>query len=126
MASATGLPAVADDTGLEVDALGGRPGVHAARYAGKQATYEDNCRKLLQELHGVPKARRSARFVTVAAIALPGGEVQISQGVLEGLITEAASWISRIRLRSCVSRAGAWQDLGRTDGATKKPYQPSC
>ena len=90
MANATGLPAVADDTGLEVDALGGRPGVYAARYAGKQATYEDNCRKLLHELSGVPKARRSARFVTVAAIALPGGEVQISQGVLEGLIAEAA------------------------------------
>ena len=90
MANATGLPAVADDTGLEVDALGGRPGVHAARYAGAQATYEDNCRKLLQELYGVPKARRSARFLTVAAIALPGGEVQISRGVLDGIITEAA------------------------------------
>ena len=91
MARETGLPAVADDTGLEVDALGGRPGVHAARYAGEHATYEDNCRKLLQELRSVPKARRSARFVTVAAIALPSGEVQISQGVLEGLITEAAA-----------------------------------
>lgn len=88
IAQATGLPAVADDTGLEVDALGGRPGVFAARYAGEHATYEDNCRKLLQELAGVPRAKRSAKFLTVAAIALPGGEVQVAQGILEGLITE--------------------------------------
>src|SRR5262245_32246208 len=64
VAAATGLLAVADDTGLEVDALGGRPGVYAARYAGPQATYEDNCRKLLREMTGVPPARRTARFVT--------------------------------------------------------------
>lgn len=88
IAQATGLPAVADDTGLEVDALGGRPGVFAARYAGEHATYEDNCRKLIQELAGVPRAKRSAKFLTVAAIALPGGEVQVAQGILEGLITE--------------------------------------
>ena len=70
----TGLPAVADDTGLEVDALGGRPGVFAARYAGEHASYEDNCRKLLHELRGIPPAERGARFVTVAAIAFPAGE----------------------------------------------------
>jgi XTP/dITP diphosphohydrolase len=86
---ATGLTAVADDTGLEVDALGGRPGPFAARYAGEGATYEDNCRKLLQELAGVPRERRTARFLTVAAIASPGGDVHTTQGVLEGLITEA-------------------------------------
>jgi XTP/dITP diphosphohydrolase len=89
VASATGLPAVADDTGLEVDALGGRPGVFAARYAGEGATYEDNCRKLLQELTGVPHERRTARFLTVAAVASPDGDVQTTRGVLEGLITEA-------------------------------------
>ena len=60
---------VADDSGLAVDALGGRPGVRSARYAGEQATYEDNCRKLLQELNGVPRAKRGARFVTVEARA---------------------------------------------------------
>ncbi|TKS59414.1 MAG: non-canonical purine NTP pyrophosphatase [Nitrospira sp.] len=90
IARATGLTAVADDTGLEVDALGGRPGVFAARYAGEQATYEDNCRKLLQELAGIPALKRTARFLTVAAIAFPGGEVHIAQGTLEGLITEEA------------------------------------
>jgi len=89
IARATGMTAVADDTGLEVDALGGRPGVFAARYAGEGATYEDNCRKLLQELAGIPRERRTARFLTVAAVASPDGDVQTTRGVLEGLITEA-------------------------------------
>jgi len=84
----TGLPSVADDTGLEVDALGGRPGVFAARYAGEGATYEDNCRKLLKELNGVPPARRTARFVTVAALAMPGGHTRVAMGTLVGVITE--------------------------------------
>jgi XTP/dITP diphosphohydrolase len=91
IARATGLTAVADDTGLEVDALGGRPGVFAARYAGAQATYDDNCRKLLQELAGVPRERRTARFLTVAAVASPGGGVQTTHGILEGRITEACT-----------------------------------
>jgi len=88
VARATGLTAIADDTGLEVDALAGRPGVLAARYAGEQATYEDNCHKLLQELAGVPLLKRTARFLTIAAIASPNGDVQTTRGVLEGLITE--------------------------------------
>jgi len=90
IAGFTGLPAVADDTGLEVDALGGRPGVYAARYAGDDATYEDNCRKLLRELTGVPPERRTARFLTVAAIALPSDETRVAQGTLEGVIAEEA------------------------------------
>ena len=85
---ATGLPAVADDTGLEVDALGGRPGVYAARYAGNQASYEDNCRKLISELSGVPTEQRKARFLTVAALAIPGEQIQVALGVLNGYITE--------------------------------------
>lgn len=85
---ATGLLAVADDTGLEVDALGGRPGVYAARYAGEHVTYEDNWRKLLRELSGVPHDSRTARFITVAAIASPSGEVQVAEGQLQGIITE--------------------------------------
>jgi XTP/dITP diphosphohydrolase len=91
IAEFTGLPAVADDTGLKVDALGGRPGVHAARYAGEDATYEDNCRKLLRELMGVPREQRTARFLTVAAIALPSDGVRVAQGILEGMIAEEAS-----------------------------------
>jgi XTP/dITP diphosphohydrolase len=84
----TGLPAIADDTGLEVEALGGRPGAYAARYAGEGATYEDNCRKLLRELEGVPPDRRRARFVTVAALALPTGQSAAVEGSLDGLIAD--------------------------------------
>ena len=85
------IPCFADDTGLEVDALGGRPGVYAARYAGLQASYEDNCRKLLKELAGVPRERRTARFVTVAVVAAPSEKVQVTAGRLDGLITEVAA-----------------------------------
>jgi XTP/dITP diphosphohydrolase len=91
IAEFTGLPTVADDTGLEVDALGGRPGVYAARYAGENATYEDNCRKLLRELMGVPRERRTARFLTVAAVALPSDGIRVVQGALNGVIAEEAS-----------------------------------
>ena len=91
IAEYTGLPAVADDTGLEVDALGGRPGVYAARYAGEDATYTDNCRKLLRELMGMPRERRTAHFLTVAAIALPSGGVRVAHGTLDGVIAEEAS-----------------------------------
>lgn len=88
VSEATGLLAVADDTGLEVDALGGRPGVFAARYAGPKATYEDNWKKLLREMAGVPRNRRTAHFVTVAAVASPSESVEVTTGRLDGLITE--------------------------------------
>jgi XTP/dITP diphosphohydrolase len=91
VADATGLLAVADDTGLEVDALGGRPGVYAARYAGPHATYEDNCRRLLREMAGVPRDRRTARFITVAAVASPSEKVEVTTGSLNGLIAETAA-----------------------------------
>lgn len=86
----TGLPAIADDTGLQVEALGGRPGVYAARYAGETVSYADNWRKLLRELEGVPREQRRARFITVAAVARPSAEkVEVVEGVLEGFIAEA-------------------------------------
>jgi XTP/dITP diphosphohydrolase len=87
-AAFTGHWALADDTGLEVDALEGRPGVYAARYAGEQATYEENCKKLLQELQGVPSDQRTARFITVVALSNPKGQTEIVEGVLEGTITQ--------------------------------------
>ena len=84
----TGLPAIADDTGLEVDALDGRPGVHAARYAGPGATYADNVAKLLAELRGIPPERRTARFRTVCVACGPDGGEAVGEGVLEGRITD--------------------------------------
>jgi XTP/dITP diphosphohydrolase len=80
--------ALADDTGLEVDALDGRPGVFAARYAGEHATYADNCEKLLKELKDIPVAQRGARFLTVMALSDPEGQTEVVQGELQGQITE--------------------------------------
>ncbi|MCH7615921.1 MAG: XTP/dITP diphosphatase [Nitrospinae bacterium] len=91
IANHTGLLALADDTGLAVDALGGRPGVYAARYAGEHATYQDNCRKLLEELQGVPVGKRAARFLTVIALAEPTDSVDVVEGVLDGTIAETVS-----------------------------------
>ena len=84
--AATGRAAVADDTGLEVDALGGAPGVLAARYAGEGVTYADNRAKLLAELAGVAEPDRTARFTTVAMVVRPDGSETVVEGVCEGLI----------------------------------------
>ena len=89
LVAATGTAAVADDTGLEVDALGGAPGVYSARYAGEQATYADNVTKLLRELgaladHG---GERHASFKTVALVAFADGSEVWAEGVLAGAIS---------------------------------------
>lgn len=84
---ATGLCALADDTGLEVDALGGEPGVHSARYAGENGDYEANNRKLLDALSGVPDGQRTARFRCVMALALARHE---GEAVFERMNAEAA------------------------------------
>ena len=85
VAEVTELVAFADDTGLEVDALGGGPGVISARYAGPDATYRDNVDKLLAALDGI--GDRSARFRTVIAVAAPNGREWTAEGVVEGVIT---------------------------------------
>ena len=89
LVEATGQPAIADDTGLEVDALGGAPGVHSARFAGPDATYADNCSRLLERLADVPASRRTARFVTVAIARWPDGREVAAFGEVEGRITDA-------------------------------------
>ena len=83
----TGLPALADDTGLEVDAFNGAPGIYSARYAGADATFDDNCQKMLKELHGIPVEKRTAWFRTVIAF-VNGGEKEWVEGVAEGRIIE--------------------------------------
>jgi XTP/dITP diphosphohydrolase len=94
LCAATGLPAVADDTGLEVAALGGAPGVYSARFAGDHASYADNVRKLLTELERVGAVRpdqRSAAFRSVAFVAYPDGSERWAEGTVEGTIaTEPA------------------------------------
>jgi XTP/dITP diphosphohydrolase len=81
---ATGLPALADDTGLEVLALGGAPGVRSSRYAGPGATYADNVRKLLVEMEEVEDRR--ARFRTVVALTFPDGALMLAEGTVDGVI----------------------------------------
>lgn len=87
--AATGLPAVADDTGFEVDALHGEPGVRAARYAGEDATYADNVARVLAELDRVGASRpaeRRARFRTVALVRFPDGREVLAEGTVEGTV----------------------------------------
>jgi len=83
---ATGLAAVADDTGLEVDALGGAPGVFSARWAGEGASYADNVAKLLAELGRHPDAARTARFRTVALCRFPDGREVVAEGTCSGRV----------------------------------------
>ena len=86
IATATGEAAVADDTGLVVDALDGAPGVWSARFAGDGSTYADNVAKLLSELAGVAPERRTARFETVALVRWPDGREVTATGAVEGVI----------------------------------------
>jgi XTP/dITP diphosphohydrolase len=88
LVDATGEAAIADDTGLFVDAIDGRPGVFSARYAGKDASYRDNVEKLLSELRDVSPALRTARFRTVIAVAYPDGKWFTVEGTLEGSIAK--------------------------------------
>ena len=83
----TGIPTLADDTGLEVEFLNGAPGVYSARYAGKNVTYEDNVKKLLSELSGVEKKLRVAQFRTVISFFSAKKELWVD-GRIEGIITE--------------------------------------
>lgn len=85
-AQASGLVALADDSGLEVDALGGRPGIMSARYAGTDRTDQERVQALLQELADVPDEERSARFRAVIAVADSKGRVEQVDGTMEGRI----------------------------------------
>lgn len=89
MAQSTGMVTLADDSGLCVDALNGRPGVHSARYAGEDASDEDKYRRILAEMQDVPDSQRSARFECALALVAPDGEERLFRGVCKGLITRA-------------------------------------
>lgn len=86
-----GLPAIADDSGIEVDALGGAPGVHSARYAGENASDEDNLAKLLGALHGLPPERRGARYRCVIVFVEHAEDARplVGEGTWEGTIIDA-------------------------------------
>ena len=82
------MPALADDTGLEVDALNGAPGIFSSRYAGNNVSYADNVNKLIKEMASVPEEKRTARFRCVIAIDWNDGNIETVEGVCEGYITE--------------------------------------
>jgi XTP/dITP diphosphohydrolase len=89
VAAVTGAHALADDSGIEVDALGGAPGPRSARYAGESATDEENLRALLRAVAGVPGGGRTARYHAVAVLASPGGDELVGEGVAEGVLRTA-------------------------------------
>lgn len=80
--------ALADDSGLEVEALSGKPGVYSSRFAGEKASYEDNNKKLLKLLKDTPPEKRKAQFKCIIAIAKPIGEIKLTQGIRQGFITK--------------------------------------
>ena len=82
----SGLPSIADDTGLFIDALNGEPGVYSSRYAGESCSYADNRRKVLEVME--QRVNKTARFITVAVFYIPGEEPIVAEGIVEGLITE--------------------------------------
>jgi XTP/dITP diphosphohydrolase len=86
VADALGMPAMADDSGIEVDALGGKPGPRSARYAGEDATDEQNLAALIQAIRGVPASGLTARYRCVAALAMPGGGLVHTDGTCEGTL----------------------------------------
>src|SRR6266481_3188298 len=87
-AQASGLLALADDSGLEIDALGGAPGVFSARFAGTETSYQERFRLILEQLKGLPIEQRGARFRCAIALAEPSGYIRVVEGVIEGVIAD--------------------------------------
>ncbi|MFG6148347.1 XTP/dITP diphosphatase [Halobacillus sp. B23F22_1] len=88
IASQYNIPVVADDSGLEIDALNGQPGVYSARYAGEDKNDQKNLKKVLSELKDVPESERTARFVCAVAVARPNQETFVKRGTCEGAIAK--------------------------------------
>ncbi len=118
-AKATGLTAVADDSGLEVDALGGEPGIHSARYAGTHGDSAANNAKLLRELADVPAPQRTARFVCALALATPDGAVQTLRGACEGAILADATGANGFGYDPLFEPAGYTESFGILPDAVK-------
>jgi XTP/dITP diphosphohydrolase len=88
-AQASGLLTLADDSGLEIDAMGGAPGIYSARFAGKDTPYEERFRLILERLNGLPVEQRSARFRCAITLAEPSGYTRTVEGIIEGVIADA-------------------------------------
>ncbi len=88
-AQASGMLTLADDSGLEIDTLGGAPGIQSARYLGRGTSYEERFRRILEQMKGLPMERRTARFRCAIALAEPTGYTRIVDGVIEGVIADS-------------------------------------
>lgn len=119
VAEFTGRTALADDSGLEVDALDGAPGVRSARYAGEDATDRDNVFRLLDALDGIPDADRTARFRCVMAVAAPDGRTWTAEGVCEGRILREPRGESGFGYDPLFVPAGYENTFGELDAAIK-------
>jgi hypothetical protein len=116
---------LADDTGLEVDALKGEPGVRSARFAGDEATYHENNKKLLKLLEGVVYEKRTARFRCVVAIADENGLYECVEGICNGTILEAERGGSGFGYDPLFLADGQTKDICRTFARSEEPHQPS-
>ena len=120
----SGLLTLAEDSGLEVEALGGAPGVHSARFARPDPTDERNLRKVLRLLRGVPRPKRRARFVCAMVLARPGGIVAEVVGEVRGIIAEAPQGLERFRLRPHLLLSAPREALRRARARSQERGQP--
>jgi XTP/dITP diphosphohydrolase len=120
VADATRLPALADDSGLEVEALGGEPGVRSARWAGPQATDAERIAKLLGALAGVPPSGRGARFLCVVALAWPDGRLETAEGRCDGRIASLPEGRGGFGFDPVFIAEGSGHSLGRATPAEKR------
>ena len=119
VARATGFVALADDSGLEVDALNGAPGIYSARYAGNHGDDKANNEKLIRELAGIAPKERSARFVAVIAVAKPDGSTIMARGELEGEISESARGVNGFGYDPLFMPLGSAKTLGEFEPGRK-------
>ncbi len=119
VAQYTGRITLSDDSGLEVDALDGAPGVHSARFAGAGATDQDNMRRLLDALDGIPKVKRTARFRCVMAVVAPDGQSWTEEGVCEGRILHEPRGASGFGYDPLFVPAGYDNTFGELEAAVK-------
>ena len=118
---ATGLPALADDTGLFVDAINGEPGVRSSRFAGENATYEDNRNLLLSKLEGIPEDSRTAKFVCIAALVDSNNSIS-TKGVVKGIITNSPRGLNGFGYDPIFQSEHSEMTFGELSAAEKKSF----
>ena len=121
-AESSGVPTLADDSGIEVDALGGRPGVHSARYGGPGLSDEERTALLLDEMAAVPDGERGCRYVAVLALAWPGGDEETFSGTCEGELARAPAGGGGFGYDPVFYVPSAGRTVAQMDGAQKDAF----